>query len=117
MWSFKQEFIRHCQMLPKIEGFENNKLVIVTAAGVFSGIPKFQADDGDDAFVQAMFAFIDGVSDDYRKEHCIPADKPLGFDNECIVLTDVTLLSGVSHTTIPNVTIFFDQIIGISFCN
>ena len=115
MGSFKKELIHTFQALPKVEGLERNKLIVITATGMFIGNPIFKDNEEDTEAIKIMFSFINGVAEDYRKEHNIPADQPLDGNDGCIALSDVSLITGGSRYNIPTVAIFFDQIIGISW--
>lgn len=115
MDSFKKNLIFTFQALPNVEGLENNRLIIFTAAGTFLGTPVYKETEKDNESVKIMNSFVYGAAEDYRKENNLPADQPLDGDDGCIILSDVTLITGGSQYSIPVATIFFDQVIGISW--
>ena len=112
--TLKKELITKLLALPMIKELGDNKIIVITAAGMFIGTPEIKESD---VAAKLFNDLISNLAEDYRKENSIPIDQPLNGNDGCIVLSDVTLLIGNVRNNIPVVTIIFDQIIGISFGN
>lgn len=117
MHSFKKELIHNFQLLHKVDGLEKNKLIVYTAAGAFIGTPVLKENAEDNDSIKITSSIINNASENYRKSNNIPAEQPLDGNDGCFSLSDAVLITGNVHTNIPIVTIFYDQIIGISFGN
>lgn len=117
MASFKKELINSFRILPEIEGLENNKFIVYTAAGTFIGTPVNTEKENDSNSTNLIRSFTKNIAEDYRKDNNIPDDQPLDGNDGCFLLSDVTLITGNSRSNIPILAIFFDQVIGISIGN
>lgn len=118
MTSFKKEVIRTFQTLHKIEGLENNRLIVYTPAGTFVGTPLLLEEDVEDNNInKSIFSLLQSVAKDYRSENGIPENQNLDNNDGCFLLSDVTLITGNSKNHIPVLVLFYDQITGISIGN
>lgn len=116
MHSFKKEIIHRFQLLPAIEGLEQNKLIVYTAAGAFVGTPLLE-ETNDNNIIEALYSLISNAAKGYKNENNIPDDQMLDGNDGCFLMSDVALIKGQSRTSIPVVAIFYDQVIGISIGN
>lgn len=116
MQSFKKYLTSIFQAIPLVDGLENNKLIVYTATGIFHGTPVLNDENLADS-VAIINSFVENAITDYKTENSFPTDQPLSDNDGCIILSDVTLLAGNNRHTFPVVTLFYDQIIGLSIGN
>ena len=115
MRSFKKELIQNFQFIPQLEGFEKNKLIIYTAAGIFIGTPVDKKNKENNDVIKITSSFIDKFLENYKNTNGIPDESPLDDNDGCFTLSDVVLIRDTTRMNIPIAVIFFDQVIGISF--
>lgn len=106
--ALKDSFIFGMSLVPEMEGLKDNKVIIVTAAGIISGVPyaSVTEENGEDPSA-IMF---DTVLKKLKSETS-------GSDG-ALHLTDAVMrdLSG-NTVNIGNIVIFHDQIIGVTLGN
>lgn len=102
MDSFKKVTIRTVAMAPQTEIFAGNKLILVTAAGIITGtLTDKNSEKPGDIAVSAMLDMIAEVNE----------NEPEGNDGS-LLLSDVTVINGNVRYNLPNLIVFYDQIIG-----
>ena len=112
MHSLKKEIINSLSISPTVEGMSENKVTLVTAAGLITGIPAVPpfSDKG----VEFMDGLLKNLTNSYRTENSITANTRLDGNDGFVALTEVTLTSGNSVTSMNYLAVFFDQIIAVT---
>lgn len=105
----KNKILRAFQGFPLMDDFRNYKLVVYTSSGVFIGTPVLPVLKESAESTQATAIMSSLVTT--ALEDCVKNDSTY----EYLILSDVTFTNGSFHQSLPVVTIFFDQIAGISF--
>ena len=106
--SLKKETIVSFACLSDEKDLGNNKLVLVTTAGVITGtLAKSE---------NFLSKAVDHIIDQYRQDNGLD-EKPLNGNDGLLSLEDVTIMSGSKTFNIPFLTVFYDQIIGVSIGN
>ena len=114
--SLKKDTILAYSTLPSIEGLENNKLTLVTAAGIIIGTPVLDSPDAD-ANVELLKKANKTIAEKYRQDNNIDTYKPLDGNDGLLMLKDVTLIDGQTRNNFNFLNIFFDQIIAVTIGN
>lgn len=118
--SLKDTLILGMATAPTIEAFQNNSLVLLTAAGTISGTmienedPKNIADTDPNAVSAfALGTIVKGCKKAFNKQEEVESEV-IGNDGY-LILKDVTVtnFSGVT-TKMGALVVFFDQIIGVT---
>lgn len=112
MQSLKKEIINSLLMLPTFKGFEDNLLVVVTAAGIITGKPVIQDDMDSDAKI--FNEALNDIAVNYKTSNAIPIETPIDGDDGAFVLKHAILKNGNTNYELSTITIFFDQVIAFS---
>lgn len=113
MNSLKKALITKMYALPLIDGFENNSIIVMTAAGTYTGKPISKTDDSSELSFQ-FAKIVSQVVDSYREENHLEKDKPLDGNDGSLILKDVQLDANGKVISMPFVILFYDQITGIT---
>ena len=110
------------------EVLANNNLILITAAGIISGKPIVEDDVSKvenktfsngklnpETAVAISTNLVKMISEEFDKENM--PDSPISGNDGYITLKDVVILSSGVKSSLPALTIFIDQIIGVSFGN
>lgn len=111
MYTLKKDLIAKYAMLPRTDDLKNNKLVIVTAAGIIQGN---LVSNETESSIEIMKAITNKFIDDYREESNIPKGALLDGNDGCLLLEDVMLTCGSTVFPFQFLTVFFDQIIAVT---
>ena len=106
--SLKKSMIMGFSLLPTIDALKGNKLVLLTPAGVVTGI--LEEEDAEDMKTASglIKSTVSTVEDNYFKESTVENND--GF----MLLRQVTLMIGNNTFNFESFVVFFDQIIGVS---
>lgn len=116
MESLKKFLITSFAQMPCVEGMEQNKLILITAAGTICGAPVTSIDDTVDV-ANLFTSTAKQMASVYREENDISPDALLNDTDGYIPLKDVIIRNGNTNFTMPFLCVFLDQIIGISLGN
>ena len=97
-----------------LKGFETNRLFLVTAAGIISGIPVFdeETDNLNVTVAQALNSTaLEAVS---KADSSDDESSPVGRSGEFILLKDARFEATTPVVNFPILTVFCDQIIAVS---
>lgn len=106
--------LRHYS-IPLTDSLENNKLIIITPAGIITGSPI--SDDGTDNDANAFATLCSNFVKDYREENSLNPSEPLDGNDGFFILQDATLQTGRATYNFPCLNVFYDQIIAITIGN
>lgn len=109
METLKKQIIRTFATVTDAEALKQSKVIITTALGLISG-KMYNSEDVEQEDIGNRFVadFAEGIAKKYDLANIDGND---GF----ILLKDVTILTGSKNTfNIPNLIVFYDQIIGIT---
>lgn len=112
MESLKKSLIFSYCTMPLIDGSNNEKIIIITHAGIIIGSPIGK--DESDESIHNMASISMAYADDYRKENSITELQSLDGNDGFIILKDVEFKSGAATHRFNVLTVFFDQIVGIT---
>ncbi|MBD5449698.1 MAG: hypothetical protein HDR28_06010 [Lachnospiraceae bacterium] len=115
MESLKKTLIRIYSAIPFMDKLKDQKLIIITHAGIITGIPiaKDECNEIDNEMASMSLMCIEG----YRKEHSIDESQPIDGNDGFISLKDVDFKSGALTCHFNILNVFFDQIVGITIGN
>ena len=117
--SFKKDLIQYYSILTNSEKLGDNKLILVTAAGIICGtliqFNEFESNDTKDA---ELIAYITHQhAKEYCSKHRLSSDVPLQGCDGGVGLKDVTIKSANDTFSFPFLFIFYDQIIAATIGN
>ncbi len=115
--SMKKFLISRFSFLPNIEGFEDNDINLLTPAGIISGkIFKLSDTNKENSPVDLLVKVTSNIAKEYKDTYNI---ETVPDNDGFIVLQDVKLrqTGASSLVNLPQLTVFYDQIIGIFFGN
>jgi hypothetical protein len=119
--SLKKSLIIAMSCIPKVEGLEENNLILTTSAGIISGkVPSEQEIDDENSLCGVLYEICDNTKEEYLKNISSTDSEPVIVGNDgYIILKDVKIRSTSSDTiTHMNfMVVFFDQIIGVTIGN
>jgi len=118
--SQKKELVHDFWQLSGHPELHNGKLIIITAAGLITGVPaerQIDADYKDLEKRQFFTKFFDDSIRMYRKKHDMPDEESTSGNDGAIALQDVVIHSGIKQTSMPFLVVFYDQIIGVTIGN
>lgn len=95
----------------------NNKLVLVTGAGLITGELDTGIQEGTLSGIDVIAEFIDKTAVEYKESLGIDASTPLSDNDGVVLLRNVTITRGNSVISLPILAVFFDQIIAVSIGN
>lgn len=96
--------------------FKNNDLLLVTANGLIYGTPILINDvDNIDDIEMPVTQFVKAFSDIYNRDY--KSDKEDSCNDSFICLKAVHIRNGNVITTLPELTVFFDQVIAVAISN
>lgn len=119
--SLKKSLIIAMSCIPKVEGLEENNLILTTSAGIISGkVPSEQEIDDENSLYGVLYKICDNTKEEYLKNISSTDSEPVIVGNDgYIILKDVKIRSTSSNTiTHMNfMVVFYDQIIGVTIGN
>lgn len=119
--SLKKSLIIAMSCIPKVEGLEENNLILTTSAGIISGkVPSEQEIDDENSLCGVLYEICDNTKEEYLKNISSTDSEPVIVGNDgYIILKDVKIRSTSSDTiTHMNfMVVFYDQIIGVTTGN
>lgn len=119
--SLKKSLIIAMSCIPKVEGLEENNLILTTSAGIISGkVPSEQEIDDENSLCGVLYKICDNTKEEYLKNISSTDSEPVIVGNDgYIILKDVKIRSTSSDTiTHMNfMVVFYDQIIGVTIGN
>lgn len=119
--SLKKSLIIAMSCISKVEGLEENNLILTTSAGIISGkVPSEQEIDDENSLCGVLYEICDNTKEEYLKNISSTDSEPVIVGNDgYIILKDVKIRSTSSDTiTHMNfMVVFFDQIIGVTIGN
>lgn len=119
--SLKKSLIIAMSCIPKVEGLEENNLILTTSAGIISGkVPSEQEIDDENSLCGILYEICDNTKEEYLKNISSTDSEPVIVGNDgYIILKDVKIRSTSSDTiTHMNfMVVFYDQIIGVTIGN
>lgn len=119
--SLKKSLIIAMSCIPKVEGLEENNLILTTSAGIISGkVPSEQEVDDENSLCGVLYEICDNTKEEYLKNISSTDSEPVIVGNDgYIILKDVKIRSTSSDTiTHMNfMVVFYDQIIGVTIGN
>lgn len=119
--SLKKSLIIAMSCIPKVEGLEENNLILTTSAGIISGkVPSEQEIDDENSLCGVLYEICNNTKEEYLKNISSTDSDPVIVGNDgYIILKDVKIRSTSSDTiTHMNfMVVFFDQIIGVTIGN
>lgn len=119
--SLKKSLIIAMSCVPKVEGLEENNLILTTSAGIISGkVPSEQEIDDENSLYGILYKICDNTKEEYLKNISSTASEPVIVGNDgYIILKDVKIRSTSSNaiTHMPFMVVFYDQIIGVTIGN
>nr|DAD74983.1 MAG TPA: hypothetical protein [Siphoviridae sp. ctA995]DAV84218.1 MAG TPA: hypothetical protein [Caudoviricetes sp.] len=119
--SLKKSLIIAMSCIPKVEGLEENNLILTTSAGIISGkVPSEQEIDDENSLCGVLYEICDNTKEEYLKNISSTDSEPVIVGNDgYIILKDVKIRSTSSDTiTHMNfMVVFYDQIIGVTIGN
>ena len=119
--SLKKSLIIAMSCIPKVEGLEENNLILTTSAGIISGkVPSEQEIDDENSLCGVLYEIRNNTKEEYLKNISSTDSEPVIVGNDgYIILKDVKIRSTSSDTiTHMNfMVVFFDQIIGVTIGN
>lgn len=119
--SLKKSLIIAMSCFPKVEGLEENNLILTTSAGIISGkVPSEQEIDDENSLCGVLYEICDNTKEEYLKNISSTDSEPVIVGNDgYIILKDVKIRSTSSDTiTHMNfMVVFYDQIIGVTIGN
>ena len=95
-----------------LKGFETNRLFLVTAAGIISGIPVFD-EETDNLNVTVAQALTSAALGTVSKSDSSDEERSTG-NGEFILLRDARFEATTPVVNFPILTVFCDQIIAVS---
>lgn len=116
MDSLKKFIISNFSEMPSISGLENNRVMLITAAGIIYGTPAVAEDDLNDP-VNLLTKSLDTFANIYHEHNNIPDNTLLDGNDGAIALKNVTICTENNKFNTPFLCVFFDQIIGVSLGN
>ena len=94
----------------------NNRLILVTAAGTIIGDPIEESDSlAENDIDNFMAKLVNTLAKNYREKNEIPEETALSGNDGCFALKNVMIRSGAGTVNLPYLTVFYDQIIGVTF--
>lgn len=117
MTSIKKDLLIAFTMLESTSRDENPAhLILVTSAGVISGLPVTEHEEKG-TITSNLLDFIGTVIKEHKESNNIEDYKLAEGLDGFFSLKDVTIRSGNSTYTLPFLTVFYDQIVGVSVGN
>ena len=112
MRTLKKTIIMGLATATELEALRDNKLILVTPFGVVSGYACDKENvNQDEVGASLLTALTEKMVDDFGKENIDGND---GY----LILSDVTIRAAGNMTyNIPNLIVFYDQIIGATIGN
>ena len=118
--SLKVSLINTFAAAQNVDGIKGNRLILVTGYGLISGIPFVETSDvvDDDRKLNLEEITSILIKETYkdRDRRNLKSDE-LSENDGFIVLTDVEITIGSSIANVPILSVFYDQIIGVTFGN
>lgn len=114
----KTMILNHYHMLNlENEAFKDNELILATPLGLICGKPinfakEEDTNKNDFAFAALLKELSSDFLDDLKKDN-----RELDPNDGYILLYDVTIRNGTDTSKIPLLTVFYDQIIGVTLGN
>lgn len=114
----KTMILNHYHMLSlENEPIKDNQLILVTPLGLIFGKPiNFENEDDIDKNKVVFAAILDELNSQFL-EDLKKDNRELDPNDGYILLQDVTIRNGNTTSNIPLLTVFYDQIIGITIGN
>lgn len=104
MDSLKKMIIRTLAMAPQTDMFANNQVILTTAAGVITG--KIVEENSEKQGDMIFSTILDTIMEKYEAD--------IEGNDGYMLLSDVTVINGNARTTLKNLIVFYDQIIGVT---
>lgn len=111
--SIKEHIITLMSRLVNDDAFKGNDLLLVTANGLIYGTPVLI--DDNDKIELPVTKFVKVFSDIYYRDY--DNNNENTSNDGFICLEKVHIRTGTVVTTLPELTVFFDQIIAIAISN
>ena len=119
--SLKKSLIIAMSCIPKVEGLEENNLILTTSAGIISGkVPSEQEIDDENSLCGVLYEICDNTKEEYLKNISSTDSEPVIAGNDgYIILKDVKIrpTSSDTITHMNFMVVFYDQIIGVTIGN
>lgn len=118
--SLKKDIINSYWNITGNKRLNNQRLLLVTAAGVISGVPAelpIDAEYDDLADGQVLCKYFHDTVKKYRTYHGVPDSESAPGNDGAITLQDVVITNALGTIDIPFLVVFYDQIIGVSLGN
>ena len=110
--SLKKHMIKEFLGIPLYDELSDYRLILITSAGVIIGDPVIENDPDDVA--NNLSKHIKLFTDDYYDQNNIDKNVSLDNDDGFLCLKNVELKSSTNTFHIPFITIFYNDIIGIT---
>lgn len=111
--TLKKNIIIGFSMIPDIQEFQGNSILLATPMGLICGTPAKLPDEGGDsddrAAINVLYSkILQHIGDQYKGE--------VGGNDGYLLLDNVSIRSNGNQTiNVGTMIVFYDQIIGISF--
>lgn len=113
--SLKKDIINKLSVLPKLEGLEQNKIILATSIGLVTGRLPNEEEFSDSTNPQYVpLNVCSNAADEYRNKLALSEKAELPGNDGCIYLVDVVIKSSEHTYSLPFLALFYDQIIGAS---
>jgi len=96
----------------------SNKIILVTHAGVIAGDLAILPKDSEINSLNSeelIYKIVEVATEEYRSKYFPDYDGPLPDNDGCIALKDARIIVGSKTISLPFITVFYDQIVGITF--
>lgn len=110
--SIKKYIINSYSVIPTMEGFEKNSIIVVTAAGIIYGDVVLKNEE--DNTVKLISKTTKIIVDNFKKEVGLEEEQSLPGNEGFFQLKNVSLLSNGVTTKLPILNIFYDQVIAFT---
>lgn len=110
--SLKKHMIKEFLEMPLYDELSDYRLILITSAGIIIGDPVTE-DDSDDV-ANDLSKTVKIFTDDYYGRNNIDKNVSLDNDDGFLCLKNVELKSSTNTFHIPFITIFYNDIIGIT---
>lgn len=104
MESLKKRVIRTMAAAPQTDLLKDNQVILTTAAGLIAG--KMTEEDSQAHGDIVLSVMLEKITESYENE--------IEGNDGYLLLSDVTVINGNVRTNLPNMIVFYDQIIGVT---
>lgn len=112
--SMKKFVISRLGLVQKVDGINNNKIILITAAGIITGtFSDFNLENWQHTDEITLCTIIKPIIEVYKEEFKPPNN--LSGNDGGIMLEDVLIVKGSDKAFFNQLFVFFDEIIAVSF--